>query len=601
MQVVPNPIAGRGRRHGVGRVGRVRAIRFALATLLAAGAAIAAAGPADAKPAFTPEEKAAAIVRPAVVYVEIQWEGWVRDKVSGKLWDENSVVFASRCSGFSVSNDGFIVTAGHCVDPGVEGVGLSFFEEIAARYVDAGIITQSDTGTLINDMLANAEVEGQTAGDPAVRKVFAQRGVAKSGLTSGEAMQARVVSFHPVSGGDVALLKVEKTNTPMVKLANSADINVGTDVLAIGYPASADAISDATFEPSNKDGKISNKRTEGGVPFYETSAATTQGMSGGPVANLDGEIIGLVSHGPAAEKQAFNFLAASSLIAEELSKSGVKNDLGKIDTDYRDGLNAYYDGRYSDSIERFDAVLAAVPSHAQAQEYRQKAVGLRETEGDPGLGKGLLLIGGIGGLLVLVIIAVVIVVVVSRGRKRPAMAGAYPGLAPVAYPPVSGAPQYGPAPVSWAPQYGPALTASAQPDHAAPVYSGPPAQAAAPIYAGPPAQAAAPPISAPPVSAPPISAPPVSAPPVPVSAMPVSPTPASPMPVPMPPVPQVPAPVPQPPAAVVPTNLVVPTATPSPPAPAPAPATPSLQYCSNCGTGSPAGTKFCATCGQQFP
>jgi len=414
MQVVSDPTAAARRRH---RVGRARAIRFALATVLAAGAALSPTAPAAAKPAFTPEEKAAAIVRPAVVYIEVQWEGWVRDKVSGKLWDAESVSFVARCSGFSVSNDGFIVTAGHCVDPGVEGVGLSFFEEIADRFFRAGTATQADTDTLIRDMIANAEVEGQTAGDPATRKVFAQRGVARSGLTSGEAMQARVVSFHPVSGGDVALLKVEKTNTPMVQLADSSDINVGTDVLAIGYPASADNISDATFEPSTKDGKISNKRTEGGVPFYETSAATTQGMSGGPVANLDGDIIGVISHGPPAEKQAFNFIAASSLISEELSKSGVKNDFGKIDTDYQDGLNAYYDGRYSNSIEKFDAVLAAVPSHAQAQEYRQKAVGLRETNGDPGLGTGIL-IAGIGGLVLILIIVVVVIGMVIRGKKR---------------------------------------------------------------------------------------------------------------------------------------------------------------------------------------
>jgi serine protease Do len=350
--------------------------RLALVALLASGTVLIPATGASANPTFTPEEKAAAIVRPAVLYIEVQWEGWVRDKVSGKLWDDESVAFAARCSGFAVSNDGYIVTAGHCVDPGVDGVGLSFFEEIAKRYVEAGVVKQSDAPALVQNMVDNAEVEGKSAGDPAVRKVFAQRGVAKSGLTAGEAMAARVVSFRPVSDGDVALLKVEKSNQPMVKLADSSDVSVGTDVLAIGYPASADAISDATFEPSNKDGKISNKRTENGLPFYETSAATTQGMSGGPVANLNGEIIGLISHGPAGEKQAFNFLAASSLIAEGLGKSGVNNDLGKIDKDYRDGLDAYYAGRYTSAIEKFDAVLVAVPSHAQAQEFQQKAVAL---------------------------------------------------------------------------------------------------------------------------------------------------------------------------------------------------------------------------------
>ena len=101
----------------------MRFARLLLVGVLAAGVALALFGPlaapAVAKPTFTPEEKAAATVRPAVAYIEIQWEGWVRDKVTGKLFDTKSVQFTARCSGFAVSNDGFIVTAGHCVDPGL--------------------------------------------------------------------------------------------------------------------------------------------------------------------------------------------------------------------------------------------------------------------------------------------------------------------------------------------------------------------------------------------------------------------------------------------------------------------------------------------------
>jgi serine protease Do len=423
---------------GTAAVVRRGAVRFALAALLAAGAAIVPSAAAVAKPTSTPEERAAAIVRPAVVYIEVQWEGWVRDKITGKLWDPDSVAFTTRCSGFAVSNDGFIVAAGHCVDPGVEGVGLSFFEEIAARYLKAGVIGRSQLQTVIDDMVANAEVEGKSAGEAAVRKVFVQRGVAKSGRTSGEAIQARVVSFHPVSDGDLTLLKVEKSNQPVVVLADSAEIQIGTDVLAIGYPASADNISDATLEPSTKDGKISNKRTEGGVPFYETSVATTAGMSGGPVANLNGEVIGLISHGPAADKRAVNFLAPSSVIAGELSKNGVKNQLGKIDKDYRDGLTDYYDGKYTAAIERFDQVLAAVPSHTQAQEYRAQAVSRRSTEGDGAGGRlALLVVVGLACLfLVIVVVVTILLLVRSKKRGRPAPAG----VPPVRHPPISGPP-----------------------------------------------------------------------------------------------------------------------------------------------------------------
>ena len=46
--------------------------------------------------------------------------------------------------------------------------------------------------------------------------------------------------------------------------------------------------------------------------------------------------------------------------------------LGQVDQDFRAGLDALYEGRYTDSIERFDAVLAVIPSHIQAHAYRDR-------------------------------------------------------------------------------------------------------------------------------------------------------------------------------------------------------------------------------------
>ena len=416
-------------------------VRLGLAAVLAAFVAVVPAGagsPAAANPtvapgspsvtpaAVTPQQKAEAIVDPAVVYLEVRWQGWVRDKRTGLLWDPASVTVVSRCTGFAVSNDGYIVTAGRCVDPGVDGVAPEFFAAIADRYVKAGTITAEQKQSAITDMIASAEVGGEIAGQPAVRAVFAQRGVAKSGLTTGDALPAKVVSFQPVSKGDVGLVKIEKSNQPMVTLADP-DVKAGTEVLAIGYPALADSGADGTLEPSTEDGKIGEKRTQAGVTFYQTTAMTQALSAGGPAANLNGDVVGLVSHAAAAGQQTASLLAATPVISQELAKAGVKNELGKIDKDFRRGLSDYYAGRYTPAIEAFDQVLAAVPSHAQAQDYRQQAVSLRTKEGDPakvGLGllgsfgttRGLLLVGAI----VVVIISVVLLLV--RRKRTPPLA-----------------------------------------------------------------------------------------------------------------------------------------------------------------------------------
>lgn len=413
--------------------------RGLIALLVAVGAALAipAGAPAlAAQPSATPQERATAIVRPSVVYLGIEWEGWVRDQRDGQLWDPDpltdtveSIQLAFRCTGFVVSEDGFIVTAGHCVDPGVEGVASAFYEVIVQGYVDAGLLDASQFDSAVSEIAENSVVEGLAADDPVVRNVYVQYGVAVSGINVTEAFPARVIDVSPVSAGDVALLKVDESPLPAVELAEG-EVPVGTEVLAIGYPGSADDISDSTLEPSSKDGTISNLRTDGGVPVYETSAAITGGMSGGPVVNLDGQVIGLVSRIPAAEPQAFNFAAASSLIAEMLAGNGVTNQLSETDLRYREGLDAYFGGHYSDAIESLDTVLARIPSHQQAQDYRQRAVEQRDAGAgvgeDNGGIPGWVIVAGIVVLGLLVVAgAVLALLLVHRGgrRKAPPPAG----------------------------------------------------------------------------------------------------------------------------------------------------------------------------------
>jgi S1-C subfamily serine protease len=477
------PVSHRPRR----RLGRAVAALL-LATLPALAVATAVAAPAAAQPSFTEEERAAAIVRPGVVYIETEWEGWVRDKRDGLLWDSDSVYFVNRCTGFVTSEDGYIVTAGHCVDPGMEGAAPLFYETIAQRLVDAGVIEPEQYADAVTVISENSEIEGLAAGDPVIRNVYVQRGVAVSGLTTGEAFPARVIDVSAVSNGDVAVLKVDESDLPAVEMAPEGDLSVGTSILAVGYPGSADDISDSTLEPSNTEGKISNLRTEAGVPFYETNAAMTGGMSGGPVVNMDGQVIGLVSHGPAGESQGFNFIAASSLITEMLSRNGVTYALSDLDVQYREALEHYYAGRYGDAIETFDAVLARVPAHQQAQELRQLAVERQATEGDAadddsGLSGSVIAIAAAGLGLIVVAGVLVTVLLVMRGRKRrtaPAVGyGAAGGNG-------ASAPMGG-----WVtPPPGPAPSAAAAPP--APPPLAPPAAAAPPTPLAPPAPPAPP-------------------------------------------------------------------------------------------------------------
>jgi len=90
---------------------------------------------------------------------------------------------------------------------------------------------------------------------------------------------------------DVALLKVEANNLPVVKFGSSKKLKVGEWVFAIGSPFGFD--SSVTAGIVSAKGRSLPK--ENYVPFIQTDVAINPGNSGGPLFNLAGEVVGINS------------------------------------------------------------------------------------------------------------------------------------------------------------------------------------------------------------------------------------------------------------------------------------------------------------------
>jgi serine protease Do len=90
---------------------------------------------------------------------------------------------------------------------------------------------------------------------------------------------------------DVAVIKINAANLPIVKLGDPARLKPGQWVLAIGSPFG--------FENSATAGIISATARsvpgENYVPFIQTDVAVNPGNSGGPLFNMSGEVIGINS------------------------------------------------------------------------------------------------------------------------------------------------------------------------------------------------------------------------------------------------------------------------------------------------------------------
>jgi len=134
--------------------------------------------------------------------------------------------------------------------------------------------------------------------------------------------EAKVVGADPYS--DVAVLKIQSSEKfKPVKLANSDKARVGDWVVAIGNPFGlGGTVTSGIISARNRD--INLTRYD---DFIQTDASINQGNSGGPLFNLDGDVIGINTAiiSPSGTSSGIGFAIpsnAASTIIDQLIKYG---------------------------------------------------------------------------------------------------------------------------------------------------------------------------------------------------------------------------------------------------------------------------------------
>jgi serine protease Do len=108
-------------------------------------------------------------------------------------------------------------------------------------------------------------------------------------LTDKREFKAKVLGVDRQT--DVAVLKIEAHDLPVVTLGDPKECNVGDWVLAIGSPFG----SENTVTAGIISAKARALPDESYVPFIQTDVAVNPGNSGGPLFNMKGEVIGINS------------------------------------------------------------------------------------------------------------------------------------------------------------------------------------------------------------------------------------------------------------------------------------------------------------------
>jgi S1-C subfamily serine protease len=106
---------------------------------------------------------------------------------------------------------------------------------------------------------------------------------------------------------DVALLKVQGNNLPVIMLGDSSEtvLKQGDEVFAFGYPFGLEG--DVSF----KEGTISRRKDFEGISYLETSAEIHPGNSGGPLVNRAAQVVGI-------NTQVFGYVYSGVMLGESI-------------------------------------------------------------------------------------------------------------------------------------------------------------------------------------------------------------------------------------------------------------------------------------------
>lgn len=134
-------------------------------------------------------------------------------------------------------------------------------------------------------------------------------------LSDRRKVEARVIGRD--ANTDLALIKVDASDLPVVKMGNSDNVQVGEWVLAVGFPldlqttvtagiVSAKARSigilgrgqqptEEEYEEYQRTGKVKQRTNNSIESYIQTDAAINPGNSGGALVNANGELVGINS------------------------------------------------------------------------------------------------------------------------------------------------------------------------------------------------------------------------------------------------------------------------------------------------------------------
>ena len=247
--------------------------------------------------------------------------------------------FRETGTGWFVASSGWLVTNGHVVSP---------------AHNPPGWLANEQTQKAIKQTCGAGAGSGRARLEPSISVL----------LANGVRMSATVVKYSPpvageaMSGQDLALLKLETADMPVLPLADSAQAQIGDRLHIIGFPGvvlSHELLnSSAKMEASVTGGAVSGfKQDRANQLVIQTDASAAWGDSGGPAVNDAGAVVGVLtfvtlsSDAQSNIVQGFNFIIPSAAVVKFLEGTPVpRGEPNRFNAAWHAGLRDHFAGNY---------------------------------------------------------------------------------------------------------------------------------------------------------------------------------------------------------------------------------------------------------------
>jgi len=370
---------------------------------------------ASTKSASQPSsEYVSSLYSPAVVKI---YNVYCQDiSIQGKMYLSADCNGGVSGTGFFVSSDGIIATNGHVasespkddviMDALNNAVNLNDFTYLQYLSNLAGVTQldlpstnsdQKNLGILINDIynipdsyftvshnVSNLVVAlGIKQPDPTELINDTQNLTQYPNQSTIQHAKISAIDYRAADGADgfvksdVALLKVDGSNYPVVKLGAIDEVMQGANLNILGFPgqASTNGLVNSDGVVSLTNGTVASiKNAAGnGNKLIETDTVIGHGNSGGPVLADNGDVVGIATYtvnGASSSDATFNYVRdIGDLISLAQKNNIIFNTSSKTQIAWQKGIDLFNKSHYSESLKYFNQVKSLYPAHPTVADF----------------------------------------------------------------------------------------------------------------------------------------------------------------------------------------------------------------------------------------